>query len=49
MQLARMTSPLLQPPLLVQGKDLSLPHHSSRAHKLLAASMSTVNMSYDVY
>ena len=33
----------------LQGKDLSLPAHSSRAHKLLAASMSTVNMSYDVY
>ena len=33
----------------LQSKDLHLPQHSTRAHKLLAASMTTVNMSYDVY
>ena len=33
----------------LQNKDLALPAHSARAHKLLAENLSSVNMSYDVY
>lgn len=33
----------------LHDKDLSLPAHSDRAHKLLAENLSSVNMSYDVY
>jgi hypothetical protein len=33
----------------LQNKDLALPAHSDRAHKLLAENLSSVNMSYDVY
>lgn len=38
--------PLL--PGLPQNKDLALPQHSDRAHKLLADNDTTVHMSYDV-
>lgn len=38
--------PLLPP--LLQNKDLALPQHSDRAHKLLADNDTTVHMSYDV-
>ncbi|PSC72196.1 plant MNA5-17 [Micractinium conductrix] len=33
----------------LQNKDLALPQHSDRAHKLLADNDTTVHMSYDVY
>eukprot|EP00887_Chlorella_sp_A99_P007719 scaffold20.g7719.t1 len=33
----------------LQDKDLALPQHADRAHKLLADNMATVQMSYDVY
>ena len=33
----------------LQDKDLNLPQHADRAHKLLADTMATVQMSYDVY
>jgi hypothetical protein len=32
----------------LQNKDLALPQHSDRAHKLLADNDTTVHMSYDV-
>ena len=33
----------------LQAKDLDLPLHSDRAHKLLAANTAAINMSYTVY
>lgn len=48
-------APLLQSVLTssmgndLQDKDLALPQHADRAHKLLADNMATVQMSYDVY
>lgn len=43
--------PCLPPPPsphVLQNKDLALPQHSDRAHKLLADNETTVHMSYDV-
>jgi len=33
----------------LQNKDLALPAHSDRAHKLLAENLTSVAMSYDVF
>ena len=33
----------------LQSKDLDLPLHSDRAHKLLAENTAAINMSYTVY
>lgn len=33
----------------LQNKDLALPAHSDRAHKLLAENINSVAMSYDVF
>lgn len=33
----------------LQSKDLDLPLHSDRLHKLLAANTAAINMSYTVY
>lgn len=40
--------PSCAPPWPLQNKDLALPQHSDRAHKLLADNDTTVHMSYDV-
>jgi hypothetical protein len=41
-------APVTCPSPLPQNKDLALPQHSDRAHKLLADNDTTVHMSYDV-